>query len=169
MKIIRVCQQIVEQISNLVDELSQEQFTTPIQTLSGATLGQHIRHTIEFFQCLEQGMASGHVCYDKRKHDKLIETDTTCAKQVMVELLQSWKSFPEDKVLKLEVAYDPVSETGEIINSSLLRELIYTIEHAVHHMALIKIGVLEVAPKVKLPHGFGVAVSTVRYRQSVSH
>jgi len=168
MRIFIACRHIVEQLSDLVNQLSQEEFTMPIQTLSGATLGQHVRHTIEFFQCLEQGMGDGYVCYDKRKHDQSIETDMRRASQAMSELLHSWQNFPEDKELKLEVSYDPHSDEGEIVRSTLLRELVYTIEHAVHHMALLKIGVLEAAPKVKLPHGFGVAVSTVRYRQSLS-
>ncbi len=53
-----------------------------------------------------------------------------------------------------------------MIASNFYRELIYNIEHAVHHMAIMKIGVLEVAPYVSMPLDFGVAVSTIRHKKS---
>jgi hypothetical protein len=40
---------------------------------------------------------------------------------------------------------------------------VYNVEHAIHHMALIKVGLKEVCPAVKIPADFGVAVSTVKY------
>ena len=49
--------------------------------------------------------------------------------------------------------------------SNLDRELVYNIEHAIHHMALIKIGIKEVAPQLQLPEGFGVANSTIRHKK----
>ena len=41
------------------------------------------------------------------------------------------------------------------------------IEHAVHHMALVKIGLRDVAPRVTLPAGFGIVVSTLRHQERV--
>ena len=50
-----------------------------------------------------------------------------------------------------------------ITPSSYSREILYAIEHAVHHMAILKIGVNLEFKKVTVPPNFGVAESTVRY------
>jgi hypothetical protein len=68
--------------------------------------------------------------------------------------------------LKLEVGYKPDSEETMVIATNYLRELTYNIEHAVHHMAIMKIGIREVAGYINLPIDFGVAVSTIRYKDS---
>ena len=66
----------------------------------------------------------------------------------------------------LEVSYGKTDKDSVKIKSSLERELAYNIEHAIHHMAIIKIAVQTVFPKVKLADNFGVAFSTVRYQKS---
>ena len=71
-----------------------------------------------------------------------------------------------DKPLLLEVGYDRGSEDSVTIATTANRELVYNIEHAVHHMAIMKIGVREVAPYVKLSPDFGIAASTIRYNDS---
>ncbi|MDX1476670.1 MAG: hypothetical protein R3301_03155 [Saprospiraceae bacterium] len=53
------------------------------------------------------------------------------------------------------------------MDSSLERELIYNIEHTIHHLAIIKIGLAIIAPDIPLPAHFGVAPSTVKYKQGI--
>ena len=64
--------------------------------------------------------------------------------------------------LILETVYD--NSVVHRVESTLDRELIYNIEHAIHHMAMIKIGLKVLAPELHLPENFGVAPSTIRYR-----
>ena len=76
------------------------------------------------------------------------------------------QSRPDNRTLKLEAGYDLDKEEFVTIETNFLRELVYNIEHVVHHMAIIKIGIREAAPKVKLPHDFGIAASTIRYQET---
>ena len=52
------------------------------------------------------------------------------------------------------------------MKSSFYRELSYNIEHAIHHMALLKVAVKQTLTYISLPENFGVASSTIRYRAS---
>jgi hypothetical protein len=53
------------------------------------------------------------------------------------------------------------------IASSLARELVYLIEHTIHHLAIIKIGLNQGYPHLVLPVNLGVAPSTLLYRDKI--
>ena len=160
------CIHILDQLANLVHQIDEKDFVRPSEALSTSTIGQHLRHTLEFFFCFEQGFQSGLVNYDRRAHDKLIETD----KFIAINSISKIKSFIEKlnaaRPLKLEVGYDLAREEFVTVETNSTRELVYNIEHAVHHMAIMKIGIREVASYVKLPSDFGIAASTVRYKET---
>jgi hypothetical protein len=157
---------ILNQLSDLLHQVKDEDFCRPVKTLGQSTIGQHLRHTLEFFICLEQGFEQGRVNYDKRQHDKLIETDRFLALHTIQKIKEFILARQVDQPLQLEVGYHQDTEETIVVASNFFRELIYNIEHAVHHMAIMKIGVLEVAPYVLLPPDFGVAVSTIRHKKS---
>ena len=152
----------------MVSQLTEQDFSKPVGTLGHSTLGQHLRHTLEFFICLERGFEAGVINYDKRVHDKLIETDKFIALSVLSKIGEFIGEHREDKALKLEAAYDLDKEEFVTIETNYLRELVYNIEHAVHHMAIMKIGIHEAAPYVKLAPDFGIAASTIRYQEAVA-
>lgn len=166
MNIPNACIQILNQLASLVHEIDEKDFTRPSEALSQSTVGQHLRHTLEFFICFEQGFRKGIVNYDKRAHDKLIESDKFIALGTIAKITAFVQNLNVNKPLKLEVGYDHTTEEFITIDTNATRELVYNIEHAVHHMAIIKIGVREVASYIKLPFDFGVAASTVRYKET---
>ena len=155
---------ILEQLTFVMTNISKYEFSRPLLSLNNASIGQHIRHTLEFFICLMDSYQDGKVCYDKRKHDTLIETDKMTALAVVTKIHSFLSASPENKPLLLEGSYSLNEESEFVIQSNFLRELAYNIEHAVHHMAIIKIGLAETNPAMELPPHFGVAVSTVRYK-----
>lgn len=157
---------ILNQLANVVEQISEEDFGKPSEALSRSTIGQHLRHTLEFFICLEQGHELGVVNYDKRIHNKAMENDKHIALHTISQIKEFITNNPQDKLLKLEVGYEQDSEECVSIDTNYLRELTYNVEHAVHHMAIMKIGIREVAGYIKLPSDFGVAVSTVRYKEN---
>ncbi len=154
---------ILSQLRDMVQQIRETDLSRPSRTLSGSTIGQHVRHTTEFFLCLRSGMPDGVVNYDKRAHDRLIETDKLHALRSIEEAVEFARSLEREQPLKLEVGYDSVKEEYIAVQTNTMRELVYNVEHAVHHMAIIKIGVREIAPYVVLSDHFGVAASTLRF------
>jgi hypothetical protein len=160
------CGAILNQLTDMLVQLKEKDFSAPSAALSESTIGQHTRHTLEFFICLEQGFQKGVVNYDKRAHDTLIESDKFVALNAIARIHAFISSQKGDVPLQLEVGYERNSQDCIVLSTSYLRELTYNIEHAVHHMAIMKIGIREVAPYVKCPPDFGIAVSTMRHRES---
>ena len=166
MKLVNACNEILLQLFDLVHSLTDEDFKKPSKALSNSTIGQHLRHTLEFFICFEQGCRTGVINYDRRDHDKIIETNRQLAADTIRRMINFVSNLEENPSLSLEVSYDLDGETFETLQTTTARELVYNIEHAVHHMAIMKIGVNEIAPYIKLPSGFGIAASTIRHQQS---
>jgi hypothetical protein len=163
MQLQQAISNVFVQLNDSVDQLTNEQYIQPILTLSNATIGQHVRHIIELFMCLENGYQTGLVNYEKRKRDYTIETNKAFAKQLMHSI--SAVLGKPNKTLMLEAGYDDLSEDVVTIETNYLREVVYNLEHTVHHMALIRVGITSFA-KVKLPDNYGVASSTIKYRQT---
>jgi len=155
---------ILGQLSSLVETLDDKEYTASLDVLNGATIGQHVRHTLEFFICLKNGIEVGVINYDKRNHDKTIENDRFITISKIKEARNFVELEQENKPLILELSYGKTDESECQIQSNFSRELAYNIEHGVHHMAIIKIATLAVRPQLSLPEDFGVAVSTIRYQ-----
>jgi hypothetical protein len=49
------------------------------------------------------------------------------------------------------------------VNTNYYRELLYNMDHAIHHCAIIRIGLMSF-DHVSIPEGFGIAPSTIRHR-----
>jgi hypothetical protein len=167
MHLNQACINILDQLGDLVSQIKEGDYNKPIETLSNSTIGQHMRHTLEFFICLEGGFRNGIINYDKRAHDKLIETDKFLGLSTINRIRDFIHKQLEDRSLDLEVGYDVSTDEFITIATNYSRELVYNIEHAVHHMALIKIGVREAASYINLPSDFGIAASTIRYKESI--
>jgi len=146
--------------------MTSDQFKQPIPTLSGSSIGQHVRHTLEFFICLQDAHINGEINYDERKHDHYLEQDVRLAAQVAQSLQENILKQKGDFSLVMKANYEVDSDEELAIKTTYHRELAYNIEHAIHHMALIKIGLKVTFPEVTLPDHFGVASSTVRYQKS---
>ena len=64
----------------------------------------------------------------------------------------------------LEALYNDDSNELTRFHTNYYREVAYNLEHTIHHMALIKVGICEFTD-ILVPEGFGVAASTIKYRK----
>lgn len=151
------------ELQDLLEQIDQKNYSKVFDELSGASIGQHIRHIIELYQCLINDYDSGFICYDNRKRDELIELDPNEASGAIDKILLQLNK--EDKSLYVDYLF--LSTTNQKIKSTYFRELLYNLEHSIHHQAIIKV-VLRTLPSIELSEHFGVAPSTIRFRMSLN-
>ncbi len=149
----------LNELSDLVRQLSNDEYTCPCQGLSNATIGEHTRHIVEMFQCLENHYESAIINYDLRPRDYQIQTDTLFANECILVIKNQLEK--PNKSLHLQQTVD-----GEmfLIESNYHRELLYNLEHCIHHQALIKVAIIQ-HDTIKVDENFGVARSTIEYRK----
>jgi hypothetical protein len=155
-------QHVFVQLTESLNQLSDGEYTRPSKILFNASIGQHTRHIIELFLCLENGYENGVVNYEKRKRDYAIESDKRFAIQLMKDIYRRLDRPNASLVLEAE-DYEGVVTTVAM-PTNYYREIAYNLEHTIHHMALIRVGINEVST-IELPAEFGVAYSTIKYKQ----
>ena len=153
-----------DQLTNAINKIEHADYKKPLSSLSGSSIGQHIRHVIEFYQCMIIGYSTNTINYDKRVRDKMIEESREFAIQCFNKCLFDIKNSDLKKVLSLELFYGNENDVTRL-STTFEREIVYNIEHTIHHMALIKIGLKEINDAIEIPNEFGVAVSTIRHQQ----
>ncbi|SOE22496.1 hypothetical protein SAMN06298216_2926 [Spirosomataceae bacterium TFI 002] len=153
--------QVVKQIIEAINSVDENSYNKKLTVLHDNSLGQHFRHILEFYLCLLEAQSTGIVNYDNRKRDLSIENDKSYATVVTQTILSKLESIDMNTNIGLETC---LGTDTAIIPSNFSRELVYLSEHTIHHFALIKIGISTSFPKVKLCENFGVAESTIIYK-----
>lgn len=146
--------------------IEPEIYQAPLDILSGSTIGQHSRHIIEFYNCLiEQSLITPDpvISYANRKRDHQIESQPDHAMRYVEEICEKLNALDTSMTCRLDCAEH--GQDNLLVMSTIGRELIYNIEHTIHHLAIVKIALKSVLPSLELPEHFGVAPSTIRHRQ----
>jgi uncharacterized damage-inducible protein DinB len=155
---------IIHQILELLESIDNQTYREPIAIFKGSTIGQHFRHILDFYNCLARGAASGLIDYALRERNLLVETDTAFAHQSFREVASAIHQFQE--TTKVEIKADFTADNNAvrpIVSSSLGRELMYAYDHAVHHLAMIKMGLRVAFPHIKVEENVGIAPSTLKH------
>ena len=159
------CKQNLEEIKALLSQLSTEQYTHHARLLSGATIGEHVRHILEFYQSVINALDTKIVNYDKRKRNFSIENDKEIAMQNIDLICTALTFYMEDESLVLVGNFSSSEGAESRITTTLFRELAYCLEHSIHHQALMKVGLLELNSLSCIDSSFGLAPATIRYKK----
>ena len=160
--ILNAVQIQLEKVKTLCTDLSDEQFTSKLEVLNGSSVGAHVRHIIEFYNCLLEFDIRRMVNYDKRKRDKSLENSPDKSIRCRDKILYALDGV-EDLDLKILSDYSTFGESESIsLASTFYRELAFNVEHTIHHLAVIKIGIQAMDTPISLDENVGYAPSTIR-------
>lgn len=148
----------------LIGGLDDLGYTTKLPEAYDASIGSHYRHCLDHFALLLQGLKSGDVNYDARARNPAIETVRESALAQTRDLLTATRALHDADLGTPLVVRCKISYAGDVspeADSTLGREMMFCVIHAVHHYALIR--VMAGLMRVSLPSSFGIAPSTVHH------
>jgi hypothetical protein len=168
-RILHAAVEILTQGEDLLRALTAENFTRKVPIVFNASIGGHYRHCLDHFTSLLLALDADEVDYDHRKRDPRIETQPDSALTLTAEMRRTLQQLTPDTLCtevkaRCEVSY--AHGNSPVTRSTLARELVYCIAHAIHHYALIS--VMARLMEVKLPEHFGVAPSTVAHHTATA-
>lgn len=156
---------IAEQIIGLLHAIDSSTYSRPLDVFRGATLGQHFRHIFNFYQCLLNGVDAGTIDYGHRDRDPRLENDPIEAVYAFLEIKNGIMELEEHRLVKVMVDFSThVDDSRPLVSSSIGRELMYAYDHALHHLAIIRIGLQAAIPDLVIDKNLGVAPSTVKFK-----
>ena len=164
-ELIRSVIETLRQGETLLSELDNATYTLKVPVAFNASIGGHYRHCLDHFRTLLDAAAVGDLNYDHRERGTLIESDRFAALNATRDLREGFERLDPACVTRplAVTCKTSYSTTGSQISPSTVgREIMYSVAHAVHHYALI--GVMGGILGVGMPAGFGVAPSTLKHQ-----
>ncbi len=168
MKLQQISTDLFGQLTTIVSQLTPDDYAQPQALLFGASVGKHLRHVLECYAIALTGYRTGHINYDRRVRQTALENDPRFAIDTMQQMAGLLQRCTEDRTLCFEASYSTDDTTDVSISTTFFRELLYNIEHAIHHSALIRIGLEKSFPHVQIPANFGIAYATVHHQKHSS-
>jgi hypothetical protein len=150
---------------SLLTQLGDEDYTRKVAVAFNASIGGHYRHCLDHFRSLLDSAVQGDLNYDNRERGTLIEHDRFAALNATRELREGYERLDPDLILRTLSVTCKTSYTttgSQASPSTVGREIMYSVAHAVHHYALI--GIMCGVMGLKMPGGFGVAPSTLKHQ-----
>jgi uncharacterized damage-inducible protein DinB len=156
---------LLSQLRDVVAELPAEIYVArPAPAVSGS-VGEHIRHCLDHVSAFTSALAGDELSYDHRLRGTRVESDPTTALGEIDRLAKRLDHLPPRRLDRPVDLRSLVEATGpaHVLRSTLGRELAFVVQHTVHHCALVAL--LLAWQGHQVPHGFGVAPSTLRARR----
>lgn len=152
----------LKDIKQVLENTNADVFSLKLNVLSGSSIGQHVRHVLEFYLCLLNGVQSGVVNYDLRERNLELESELETALDTIDCIIAKLHHMVDQENLVLQGDSGVLDSMPFSIETNLQRELVYNLEHSIHHQAIIKIGLNDLCHGSILSKEFGIAPSTLR-------
>ena len=165
MTTIESVRHINKQIQGILDQLTDHQYALNLDIFNGSSVGMHIRHIFDFYDCIVNGCDCDSIDYNKRDRNPSIEQNRIAAISAFTQMASLASNLNDHTSLSIVTDFS-IDEKDDrpSVNSSIGRELMYAYDHAVHHLAIIKMGIKASFPEVILESHLGVAPSTIKYQ-----
>lgn len=150
-----------------LDQIKMVIASLPEETYAGQ-IGSHVRHCLDHFTSLIDGIKVGLIDFDRRERDPRIEASRSLALARISEIeegLQQLNIKYLPSTIKVVVMEGLDDRQKRVLVSSLPREIHYVSMHTVHHLAMIRI--LAKDGGALWPKDIGVALSTIAYQKSL--
>lgn len=155
---------ILQQAKTYLTSVSEQQYTQIISPYFMSSAGAHMRHILDHYYAIINGLSEGLIDYDKRSRGGIIESCPKAALQSIQEIsdfLNALTAQQLQQTIKLSTEISVTDKQVAIVDTSLAREIIFTGSHAVHHLATIKH--IAQAQEIDVEGSLGIAPATATF------
>ena len=148
---IKAIAQNLERGVQLLTSITDEQYSNASIPPYFSSIGCHMRHVLDAFTSIFNGLESGCVDFSDRKRNTISEEKTTEGIRYFQETLQKLKNLSSENLEKTIEVTDNLG-TGDItITYTVENALAYAHSHAIHHFASIGFLVNQLGIELKNP------------------
>lgn len=152
------------QVLSLIEVAPDAAYQSPPEGMT-SSIGRHVRHVLDHYIAFQSGFESGEVDYDMRSRDSVVEKDSALARQHIMSVIDWIKSqVTQDKPIDMKTEVSVNNQESIVVKSTLQRELIYLLNHTLHHAAYVSLMLRKLG--VTIDKHIGVAPATQSYLRS---
>lgn len=145
----------------LLNVLSDEEYSNTSIAPYNSSIGGHIRHVLDVFDCIFEGMESQNINLINRKRDENAEMFTKNGIVYINKVIQKLHQLEGEDFNKIVKVTDDLGQGTETVNYTLASALIQAHSHAIHHFA--SVGYIIAQLGIELPNDdFGFNPTTPR-------
>lgn len=154
----------VQQAQAFLLDLTAENYQMVIKPHFASSAGTHMRHILDHYLALKDGLSQGLINYNKRNRYSNVES---CPQTALLQWqkIEQWLTqagqFDADMPLTVMSETSINKTQNSQTKSTLARELVFVSSHAIHHFSLL--AVMNSLLGAKDEVNFGIAPSTATY------
>lgn len=154
------------QVETILDAIARQSLVDAQQLFLDSRSGPHLRHIHDHFLAMLDGLDEGVIDYNRRHRESPEEhdADLTAAR---LEMIRSALAVADlgDRPVQVISEIDCFVTANARLDSTLHRELLFLINHTIHHAAFIKAALAQRG--IGLPEYIGLAPGTASYLRAV--
>jgi hypothetical protein len=156
--------EIVMQAKQFLLSISQQAYQLVLKPHFSGSAGAHMRHILDHYLAVKEGLVSGTINYNKRNRHSQIETEPQVA-LTLCQDIEHWLvgvcQLDADLSLQVICESSMLDTQNTETQSTLARELIFVSSHAVHHYSLM--AVIKSLQGLETEELFGLAPATASH------
>ncbi|MCF6181003.1 DinB family protein [Lutibacter sp.] len=146
----------------LLTQITDEQYSNTSIAPYYSSIGSHIRHILDIFDCVFEGLPTENINLINRSRNSIIELHTSKGINYFEEIKQKLQNLDKDDFDKIIKVTDDLGLGKETVNYTLAAILIQAHSHAIHHFA--SVGYIISQLGIKLPDDdFGFNPTTPKH------
>jgi len=148
----------------LLQYISDEEYSNTTIAPYYSSIGSHMRHILDVFDCVFEGLESGNINLIERKRNELAENFTSHGINYFNETIEKLKLLDTDNFNRIVNVTDDLGLGIISANYTLAAILIQAHSHAIHHFA--SVGLIISQLSIELPDDdFGFNPTTPKLKK----
>ena len=150
----------LDELADMLSRIGDETYVWKPTGGASGSIGAHVRHVLDPVKVLVDRPRQKTVTYDRRERDTLVEQSRQAGIEALRRAryrLSAFLDMPLDEMLTLEALVEH-GQPPIAVPTSLARELVFALQHTIHHQAIIAVLLQQIG--VATPSRFGYAPAT---------
>ena len=135
--LLNATSQTLQQSSDLLRKLNNDQLSDSSVAPYHSCVGSHIRHILDFYQCVFDGLESGDIDLTARRRDLRVHCDCDHAMAYVERIQNGLKQLQQLDLSTMVSVRDDHGSGVDVVPYTLGGLLAQANSHAIHHYAII--------------------------------
>lgn len=121
----------------LLHSISDEQYSNTSVAPYYSSIGSHMRHVLDFFSCIFEGLVNQSIHLHIRERNQLVEQHTKLGIEYFTKTIQELKKIKTTEFNSIVKVSDNLGLEIESANYTIAAILMQAHSHAIHHFASV--------------------------------